>query len=371
MNQQTMPNITLFDLLARSWQSRAAVDRICFNNDDTLLAIASADGAMVLARLADNEPPESRIVVDDGQTTIRPREGRPSPLIKTRIEAARRLASGRDGEILVLTGAGELLRINRSGEITAKVLADKSPITAFDHGHQNGLMAVAIKGVLRLQSGDGALIREIALDGEPVEIVAISPDGTHIALAAADTLTIRTTADSGEPRHEISLSDRPLSLQWSADGRWLACGLLSGGFCLVEIANGSGVMLTDFPAPVTALAWSPAADAFFASGAYRIAGWSMQTPPLTDSATGALSAGQAGFVIVNAIAAHPAKSLVAAGYANGRITVARIGSSEELVVRDSGGPVTALQWSADGRYLAAGDALGSASITTFPEQIFK
>ena len=371
MNQQTIPNITLFDLLARSWESRAAIGRICFNSDNTLLAIASADGVLSLARLSDNEPPEARILVDNGQTTIRPREGRPSPLIKTRVEAPSMVANCSGGDFLVLTGRGELLHLGCSGEITAKVLADKPPILTFDHCQQNGLTAVVVQGLLRLQSGAGALIKETVLTGPPVEVTAISPQSDLIALATADNLMIRNLTEQGEPLQQVALSARPLSLQWSPDGQWLACGLLSDGFRLIEIASGRTVMLTDFPATVASLAWSLPANAIFASGAYRIAGWSMETPPLTDSATGALAAGKAGFVSVNSVAAHPFKPLVASGYSNGRIAVARIGTPEELIVREAGGPVTALQWSSDGRYLAAGDALGSASVITFPEQIFK
>ena len=371
MNQQTMPNITLFDLLARRWQSRAAINRICFNRDDTLLAISSADWALTLARLADNEPPEQRIQVDNGQTSIRPREGRPSPLIKTRIEGVRGLASGSDGDFLVLTSSGELLRLNRSGEIAAKVLADKTPVTAFDHCRATGLTAVVVRDLLRLQAGEAGPIKEIPLTGAAVDIISILDDGRRLALAAADKLTILAAGGECSPIHEIALPAPPLSLQWSADGDWLACGLLRGGLYLIETTTGNTVTLADFPASVAALDWSPPANAFFASGAYRIAGWSMETPPLADSATGALTAGHSGFVAVSATAAHPGKPLVAAGYANGRIAVARIDSSEELTIREAGGPVTTLRWSADGRYLAAGDALGSTSIITFPDQIFK
>lgn len=371
MNQQTIPNITLFDLLARSWQSRAAISQICFNSDDSLLAIASADGALTLARLADNEPPEARIMIDNGQTTIRPREGRPSPLIKTRVEAASRLARYNGGDILVLTGRGELLRLNRSGEIISKPLADKSPIMTFDHCQKTGLTAVVVPGLLRLQFGEGQPTKEITLTEEPVEIAAISPQGDKVALAATGNLIIRNVTGQAEQLQQVALSDRPLTLQWSPDGKWLACGLLSGGFCLIDIISGRTAMLADFPAAVASLAWSVPENAIFAAGAYRIAGWSMETPPLADSTTGALAAGKAGFVSVSSVAAHPLKPLVASGYPNGRIAVVRIGTSEELVVRDAGGPITALQWSADGRYLAAGDALGSASVITFPEQIFK
>jgi WD40 repeat protein len=371
MNQQTMPNITLFDLLARNWQRRAAITHLCFNSDDTLLAISAVDGTVALARLPDNEPPEARIVIDNGQTTIRPREGKPSPLINTRVQEGLSLAAGSNGELIVMTRSGELLRIGHSGEIAAKALADKSPITAFDHCSKTGLTAAVVHSQLRLLFGEEGPIREIDLGDQMVELISISGDGGMIAFAGTGNLGLRGIGGALNELLDIALPSRPLSLRWSNDGKWLACGLETDGLCLVNVTTGENVMLRDFPGPIRTLDWSRAMNAFFASGAYRIAGWSMERPPLSDSATGAIATGQAGFVMVATVAAHPTKSLVAAGYANGRVAVARIGSTEELTVREAGGPVTTLLWSVDGRHLALGDALGSAAIVTFPNEIFK
>lgn len=371
MNQQTMPNLTLFDLLARHWQRRAAVGQLCFNADGTLLAISAADGTLALARLADNEPPEARMVIDNGQTTIRPREGRPSPLINTRVQGATKISAAADGGFQVLTEKGELLRVNRGGEIAGRLLADQSPIAAFAQCPRTGLTAAGVYNRLRLQSGETGRLVEADLGGQAIEALSMSDEGGLLALAAGDRLSIRSTAAPGEPVRDIALAARPVSLEWSPDGRWLACGLERSGLCLVDVTTNDSVMLGDFPGPVGRVDWSPSANALLAAGAYRIAGWTMDTPPLSGSRHGALATGRAGFVLVAAVAAHPLKNLAAAGYVNGRVVVAPIGSPEELIIREGGGPVTALQWSADGRYLAIGDALGSAAIVTFPDKIFK
>ena len=365
MNQQTIPNVTLFDLLARNWQCPAPIRQLCFNEDDTILAIRSADGAVALARIGDNEPPESRIVIDNGQTTISPRQGNPSPLISTRIQEGTALSAYRDGTFLVSTASGELLHVTRSGEIAGKVLSDRTPISTFAHNHAVDLTAVVVRRRLRLQSGEQTSTREIDLGELAPVFASISDDGGLIALAGPDRLSIRRIEDDSAPRWETGLSSPPLSLKWSADGRWLGCGLQAGGLCLLDVETGESIVFGDFPGSVGTVDWSQATNTVLASGAYRIAGWSMTTAPAK-----ALATGRAGFVMVEAVAAHPAKALVAAGYTNGRIAVAEIGSPEELTIRDIGGPVTALQWSANGRYLAAGDALGNAAIITFPNEIF-
>lgn len=97
----------------------------------------------------------------------------------------------------------------------------------------------------------------------------------------------------------------------------------------------------------------------------------MVAPPVDGETSGALKTGRAGLVLVEAVAAHPEKKLVAAGYANGRITIAQIGSPEEVLIRPLGSAVTALAWSGDGRHLAVGAVDGTAAIVTFPAQMFK
>ncbi|OWK20359.1 hypothetical protein AJ88_31680 [Mesorhizobium amorphae CCBAU 01583] len=119
------------------------------------------------------------------------------------------------------------------------------------------------------------------------------------------------------------------------------------------------------------MCWSQPVNALFASGAFRIAGWSMAAPPVGGEASGALETGRAGLVLVEAVAAHPEKKLIAAGYADGRITIAQIGARDELLVRPLGSAVTALAWSGDGQHLAVGAVDGTAAIVTFPSQMFK
>ena len=167
MNQQTTPNITLFDLLARNWQRPPGIRQIGFNDDDTLLAAVAEDGSIVFARLADNEPPESRIVVDNGQTTIRPRAGRPSPLIITRLKGAGRICRAAAGGFLAGNDKGELVRLSRAGEIADTVLSGSVPMTAFDHCSSTGMTAIAAANRLLLTADDASAPKAEAASGQP------------------------------------------------------------------------------------------------------------------------------------------------------------------------------------------------------------
>ena len=97
----------------------------------------------------------------------------------------------------------------------------------------------------------------------------------------------------------------------------------------------------------------------------------MAAPPLHDPTSGALVTGRSGLIPVETVTAHPQRKIIAAGYANGRITVAQIGSRDELVVKPCGSAITALTWSGDGQHLAAGMVDGTAAIITFPALLLK
>jgi WD40 repeat protein len=372
VNQQSMQNLTLFDLLARSWQRPAAVTGLRFSADGSAVAFSGEDGTVAIAAIADYEPPDSRIRVsgDLGQTSIRPREKPPVPLIATASlgDAAVPLAAQPRSGFLVGSAGGEVLPLGCDGEVGEPLFRIDGLVVALDRAAQAGIIAAGGEhgGVLWRGAGDTR-----ALEFEkPLSALALSPDGRRLALGLGDGLSIRPTQGSGASR-DIPLAARPISIVWSGDGAWLACGLETGGFALANMADGRTGIVPGFPALVRSVCWSEPANALFASGAFRIAGWSMSAPPLGGETAGALETGRAGMVPVEIVAAHPHKKLIAAGHANGRITVAQIGTREEIVVRPLGGAVAALAWSGDGRHLAIGTADGTAAIVTFPDQMFK
>jgi WD40 repeat protein len=375
MNQQTMQNLTLFDLLARSWRRPSAIADLHFSTDGSTVAFACVDGTIAIAAVADHEPPESRIRVsnDLGQTTIRPREKPPVPLIAT--------AALGDGDVplavyahsgfLVGTASGEVLHLAADGEVAAPLIKIDGPIVAIDHSARADMTAVSNGHDIFLSPGQGRAMQLGRGATSSTDTLAFSPGGRRVACGLDEGLSIWAIEGDAALIRDVALPARPVSIRWSGDGTWLACGLETGGFALVSLADDLAGIVSGFPSPVRSVCWSQATDALFASGAFRITGWSMTAPPFGGETSGALETGRTGLVLVEAVAAHPQKKLIAAGYANGRITIAQIGARDELLVRPLGSAVTALAWSGDGRHLAVGAVDGTAAIVTFPAQMFK
>lgn len=375
MNQQNIRNLTLFDLLARSWALPSAVETLQFSADSSVAAFACADGTIALASLSDPEPPESRIRVsgDLGQTTIRPREKPPAPLIVTeRLRAgAPLIAASAQSAFLAGASDGRVVRVTATGEIDDTDIRLDGAIVALDHDRGQRVTAVSDGADVLLAMASGGIIRSLARRGGEVAALGFSPSGRQLAVCRGNEISIWTLM--GEPTliRTIGFPQAPAAVRWSADSEWIACPLASGGFGVARLMDGKAGTVSDFPAMVRAVSWSERADALIASGAFRIAAWSMKLPPLAGETGGALVTGRPGLVVVEAVAGHPTRPLAAAGFANGQIVVARIGERDELLVRPSGGAVTTLAWSADGRHLAAGTTDGGASLITFPAQMFK
>jgi WD40 repeat protein len=264
-----------------------------------------------------------------------------------------------------------VVHLTSGGELAETPVKVGGAVVSIDHCGRTGITAVSNGDDVFLSQSLGHPAKLAHGKASRIDGLAFSPNGRNLAFASAEGLSAWKVDGAAGALREISFPARVQSIRWSGDGTWLACALESGGFGLVSMVDGGSAIVAGFPAPVRTACWSAAANALVTSGAFRITAWSMSAPPLGGDNSGALETGRAGLFAVETVAAHLDKKLVAAGYADGRIAVAQIGGRDELVVRPSGGAVTALAWSGDGRHLAAGAADGSAAIVTFPPQMFK
>ncbi|MFT3973397.1 MAG: hypothetical protein QM699_08085 [Amaricoccus sp.] len=358
MNDQSTRTLTLFDLIARRWQTTAAIADVRFAADGTA-AFATEAGAVLIAGTPDEEPPDSRIRVtgDLGQTTIRPRTREPAPLaaVTSLADGAPTLVAAGTG---FLTGDadGRVRRLDAEGA-AEPVLSLGGKVVALDHA---GGVTVAADGQTLATLRAGAVERR-AIPG--FRSLALAPDGQRLAAANAAQVVLF----AGEAEETVALRNAG-RLLWRDDGRWLAVALGVDGLALVDAETPAPIHLRNFPAAVRSLAWSRQANAIAASGAFRIAAWDAAALPSTERA---LVTGQPGLVVVEAVAAHPGRPLIAAGYANGQVVLAQVGARDELMLRQGGAAVTCLAFSPDGRQLAIGDASGTAAIASFPRTMFK
>ncbi len=353
---------SLFDLLARSWRLPGAVTAAVFNADGTAVAFAGG-GTLALAPLADPERPETRIrrAADTGRQTILPRQSqvRPAP----RVEAvagpvvpfgARSFLTGRAG--------GGLVSVTPRGQAVPVTAPVTGVPAALAHDPGSGTVAAAEGSrVVLLAPDTPATVLET---GAAVHALAFVPRSGMLAVAGPAGITLW---QDGVRVGAVALPDAPLRLTASPDGTAVAAGGATRGITLVRLADGAVTPMPDYPTPVDSVGWCPAAEAMVTSGAFRTAAWDWQAGTLGTPR----EAGRTGLVVVDRIAASPDRPLIAAGYASGLLTLARVGVRDEMLLRGDGAGVTALAWSPDGGQLAFGDAAGVAALVAFPPSLFK
>ncbi|WP_121634280.1 WD40 repeat domain-containing protein [Tropicibacter alexandrii] len=371
------PAMSLFDLIARSWDFGAPVRDVRFNAIGSSVAVGLDDGTLAFLPMKDAEDPETRMRVeaDTGRMTIRPRsKALPTPVRTDQPQAAAGLCLCRvaqQGFAFVHSDGAEVWRATARGQTLRVARAGQGPITALATlPDRQGILVARGPELEILSPEDGLSVRATALDHD-TRAIATSSDAGRIACWGPGRVTILRTDDLSTLAR-IDTEGEPGPLGWSPDGRWLIGGCGDKAVLLVDTGTGAADRIVGFPAPVAAVGFSRSAGAMMTSGAFRVTGWRLPDLPFGDHEGTPVETGKPGLTIVEKVAVHPARDLCAAGYANGLVTLCQIGRREEMMLREGGGdPVTALEWSADGAHLAIGTAGGTAAVAAFPKAMFK
>ncbi|WP_353476697.1 hypothetical protein PVT71_28325 (plasmid) [Salipiger sp. H15] len=368
--------LSLFDLIGRAWDLGCPVAQLVFNASQTAVAAPCSDGSVRFLPVADSEHPETRMRVefDTGRMSIRPRKnglpaafGTGEPVVREepgmcRLGTEGFAAIGLDGGLWRATARGQFLRIAQGSPAPFDALCDLPG--------EGGLAAVQ-GSELKIFGPDGAALPGSVPLAHGVRRLRLSPDGRTLACWRPGSLTLVDLATAAVVATVEGEGDL-LDLAWSPDGRWIAGGCREKALLLYDTQARQADRIVDFPAPVGQVAFSAPARALIASGAFRTVGWRLPDLPFGDHGGEAIETGRAGLTLVEAVAAHPARDLCAVGYANGLVTLSRIGQRDEMMLREgTGRAVTALSWSADGSHLALGSDDGTAAIVTFPKSMFK
>jgi hypothetical protein len=329
----------------------------------------SPTGSTALIDCADEEPPESRIAVDQaGRRTIAPRRSAPRPatIVRASGPGPAEAVCGPDDGFLLAWRDASLTRLDPAGTVVPLRPPGQSPLIALCR--RSATTLVVTGGAVTLWPDNGPPAEARAPAG--ARVAALSPDAATIAFGSADRIEF---ASAAAPAAIVRRYAAPGSVDrtvWRDDGAFVAAACDGAGLALIDMRNDRFGVVGNFPFPPLSIAFSSPSNALIASGAYRIAAWDLDHPPFGGDRSGALETGRAGTVAVVEVAAHPKRRLVAAAYANGQVVIAEPGRRDEMQLRASGATPTALAWSADGRLLAIA-AEDAVSLATVPDALFK
>ncbi|MEQ8230036.1 MAG: WD40 repeat domain-containing protein [Rhodospirillales bacterium] len=311
------------------------------------------------------EPTQARAVVGYGDGTIRGLglvlDGA-EPTELTRISATPIAATtdiGGDG-VLIGTDGGELLRLD--GSEIVKLAETGGPWVGEIAVHSGkALRAFAAGKAVTVLDGEGATV--LTSDDHPSTIAGLSfsPDGTRIACAHYDGVTVWTLTDAKQKPVRLEWHGSHTAVAWSPGGGFIVTAMQDKEMHCWRWKDKTGMRMRGYPSKIRSLAWTADGQYVAASGADTVTSWDCAgkgpsgKPPL-----------EFGYVydgVVRHVAAHPSDRVVAGGYSDGTVLIGTIEQETAMIARPaSGSPVTGLAWTADGSVLVATDEAGAIAV---------
>jgi WD40 repeat protein len=309
-------------------------------------AFALGDGSLRLVPLADREA-WHEVAAHDGAALALAPDCEPGGFI----------SGGDDGRFRRIGAAGGITDIAACGRKWVEHVASHPG----DKGR--GLIACAAGKTIRLLDGAGT---ELKAFEHPSSVTGLGFDarGKRIGASHYNGASFWFVA---------STSDSPRRLEWN--GSHTAIAIHPGGDAVVtamqdnalhgwRLSDGQHMRMSGYAAKPRSLSFSRTGKWLATSGADTVVLWPFFGGGPMGKAPTELAGGDN--VPCTMVACHPRQDVVAAGFSDGLVVVADIGSGRVVPVAAPGrGAVSALAWSANGTHLALGTETGFAALVDF------
>jgi len=272
------------------------------------------------------------------------------------------LASASDG-IRILTGGddGTLVAADARGEHA--ILATDDKRRWIDQ------VALGPDGALAWSAGKTAHV--LTKKGEQrsfeapstVAGLAFAPKGFRLGIAHYNGATLWFPNASAKPE-TLEWKGSHLSAAFSPDGKFLVTAMQEPMLHGWRLPEGQHMRMSGYSARVRSLGWT-ADGAFLAtSGSEQLILWPFDGKDGPMGRQPKIMARSKARVVV--VACHPHQPVVAVGYADGVVVLARIDDGALIEAKAAGAaPVSALGWDAKGQTLAFGTEAGEAGALSF------
>jgi WD40 repeat protein len=278
------------------------------------------------------------------------------------IHAGAILASASDG-IRILTGGddGTLVATDARGEHA--ILATDDKRRWIDQ------VALGPDGALAWSSAKTAHV--LTKKGEQrsfeapstVAGLAFAPKGFRLGIAHYNGATLWFPNASAKPE-TLEWKGSHLSVAFSPDGKFLVTAMQEPMLHGWRLPEGQHMRMSGYSARVRSLGWSADGDFLATSGSEQLILWPFDGKDGPMGRQPKIMARSKARVVV--VACHPHQPVVAVGYADGVVALARIDDGALIEVKAAGlAPVSALGWDAGGQTLAFGTEAGEAGALSF------
>lgn len=271
------------------------------------------------------------------------------------------LAASPDGEGFVSGGDdGRLMLTTVSGEGSELATVPRKWIEQ---------LAVSEGGIVY---GAGKRVGLLNARGEPVATfddhpstvtgLAFNPKGKRFAVSHYGGVSLWWAKAEQQTAKRLNWKSSHLAVTWSPDGKFVMTATQENEMHGWRLSDSADMRMSGYPNKPRSLSWSKDGRWLATSGAEVVVVWDCKGKGPMGTAPMELNRG----AVVTAVAFHPRLGMVASGDVNGLIKLGRVNDETSIDMEQLGrAPVTALAWSRDGRYLIAGGEDGSAGILDF------
>ena len=268
------------------------------------------------------------------------------------------LATAADGERVISGGDdGKVVATDAKGE--TRTLATDPKHRWIDH------VAIGPDDAVAWSAGKTAFVQAKSLREfeapSTVGGLAFLPKGFRLAVAHYNGATLWFPNAPQATPEKLEWKGSHLGATVSPDGRFLVTTMQEPMLHGWRLADGKHMRMSGYAARVTSLGWTVGGHWLATSGAAQLILWPFQSkdgPMGKEPRVLAPSEHR-----VETVACHPQQEIVAAGYADGMVFLSASRTAPRSWPENRArGPVTALGWSADGRFLAFGTEDGEAGV---------
>ncbi len=319
---------------------------VAFGAEGTTAAFALGDGTLRLADPDDLKAPWHSIAVHDG--------------------AARAiLPDCADG---FLTGGddGRFCRVAPDGAVTQ--IAALGAMKWVEHlaAHPAGVRAAAVGKTVHVFDGHGRTLKTLA---HPSSV-------TGIALDAKGKRIVTSHYNGASLWYVAAKVDSPRFLEWKGshtgvaihpEGTHVVTAMQEASLHGWRLEDGQHMRMSGYPGKTKSMGFSKSGRWLATAGAESIVLWPFFGGGPMGKAPVELAGGDN--VLCTRIACHPVHEVVAAGFSDGLVLMAEIGTGKVVPVAAPGrGAISALGWSVSGAHLAFGSETGFCGIVNLTKQ---
>ncbi len=320
---------------AQSFSVEGAVVAVAFQKKAAILI-----GGMGEALRIEGEA-ETRFTLHDGG------------VLDVRSDGKRLLSGGDDGRVVELSAEGEVqVRAEHKGRWIDRVALGPDGAVAYSAG----------KTAYVLPAKGEARSLEVA---STVGGLSFAPKGLRLAVAHYGGVTLWYPNLVDAKPDLFGWKGSHLGVAFSPDGRFLVTTMQEAALHGWRVSDGGHMRMTGYPARVKSFNFSADGKWLATSGSSEVILWPFASKEGPMGKQPSMIA-PSSTARVSSVACHPKDPVVAVGYEDGMVLMARISDGAEILLRaPDGSPVTATGWRADGGAVAFGTANGSAGIVTF------